>query len=143
MAYRDTILFALINSGTSFYAGFVIFMTLGYMAYSKNIEDVGSVAGSGPGLAFIAYPQALAVMPWSPPFWSALFFFMVLLLGLDSQFVGVEGFITAVTDLFPKQLAVGRRRELFTASVCIACFLIGISMVTNVRKNENLIQYTV
>lgn len=57
---------------------------------------------------------ALAQMPWAP-LWSVLFFFMIILLGLNSQFVGVEGFVTAVVDVVPHILRVGHRREIFIA----------------------------
>lgn len=50
---------------------------------------------AGPGLAFIAYPKAMASMPLAP-LWSALFFCMILMVGLDSQFVQVGIFISIV-----------------------------------------------
>ena len=42
------------------------------------------VAEKGPGLAFIAYPRALNMMPW-PRLWAILFFMMIMFLGLASQ----------------------------------------------------------
>uniref|UniRef100_A0A8C9T1E5 Transporter n=1 Tax=Scleropages formosus TaxID=113540 RepID=A0A8C9T1E5_SCLFO len=126
--YKDTFILALVNSGTSFFAGFVVFSVLGFMASEQGV-DISKVAESGPGLVFIAYPKAVSLMPLAP-LWSALFFFMLLLLGLDSQFVGVEGFVTGILDPFPRKHYMRYRREFAVAGCCLLYFIIGLSMVT-------------
>lgn len=54
----------------------------------------------GAGLAFVAYPEAVARLPLSPV-WSILFFAMLLTLGLGTQFTILTTIITTITDDFP------------------------------------------
>ncbi|KAJ8264810.1 hypothetical protein COCON_G00139090 [Conger conger] len=126
--YRDCLLLGGLNSGTSFVSGFAIFSVLGFMAQEQGV-DIADVAESGPGLAFIAYPKAVSMMPM-PTLWAILFFIMLLLLGLDSQFVEVEGQITSLVDLHPSFLRKGYRREMFIAALCLTSYLLGLAMVT-------------
>uniref|UniRef100_G3NW93 Transporter n=1 Tax=Gasterosteus aculeatus aculeatus TaxID=481459 RepID=G3NW93_GASAC len=115
--YRDCLMLCCLNSGTSFVAGFAIFSVLGFMALEQNVP-IEAVAESGPGLAFIAYPKAVTMMPLSP-LWACLFFMMLIFLGLDSQFVCVESLVTAVVDMYPETFRRGYRRELLILdSVC-------------------------
>ncbi|KAI4897489.1 hypothetical protein NFI96_021889 [Prochilodus magdalenae] len=126
--YRDCIMLCCLNSGTSFVAGFAIFSVLGFMAYEQNVP-IEAVAESGPGLAFIAYPKAVTMMPWAP-LWACLFFMMLIFLGLDSQFVCVESLVTAVVDMYPKTFRVGYRRELLILGMSVASYLLGLTMLT-------------
>ena len=85
---------------TSLIASVVIFSVLGFMAKSLGVS-IEDVAEGGQGLAFVAYPEALAQLPLSW-LWSVLFFFMLFLLGLDSEFALLETALTAMYDGFPK-----------------------------------------
>lgn len=128
---KDAAIIAITNTSTSIYAGFAIFSVLGYMAKEQGVP-IAEVAESGPGLIFIAYPKAVTQMPWSP-IWSVCFFLMILLIGVDSQFVGVEGFITAIVDIFPTFFRKKKyRKEKFIACVCIFSYIVGLLMVTEV-----------
>ncbi|CAG0891683.1 unnamed protein product [Cyprideis torosa] len=84
-----------------------------------------TVVASGPGLAFIAYPEAVARLPVSP-LWSILFFVMLLTLGLGTQFTIMETVVTTIQDLFPSLLR--RYRILTLATCCTVMFLLGLSM---------------
>ncbi|XP_037631835.1 solute carrier family 6 member 22, tandem duplicate 1 isoform X2 [Sebastes umbrosus] len=126
--YKDCMYLCLLNSGTSFVAGFAIFSALGFMAYEQN-TDISKVAESGPGLAFIAYPRAVAMMPF-PQVWAIFFFIMIILLGLDSEFVGLEAIVTAISDTNPAFFHVGHRRKLLLLAISVFSFFVGLVMVT-------------
>ncbi|KAI4813781.1 hypothetical protein KUCAC02_003009 [Chaenocephalus aceratus] len=125
--YKDCFYLCLLNSATSIVSGFAIFSILGFMTNEQGV-DISEVAQSGPGLAFIVYPRAVAMMPM-PQVWSVCFFLMIILLGLDSQFVGLECLMTSLTDLFPA-LRRGYRRELVLLAICSTCCIMGLSLVT-------------
>ncbi|XP_028286519.1 sodium- and chloride-dependent GABA transporter 2-like [Parambassis ranga] len=127
--YSDCFALCLLNSGTSIFAGFTVFSVLGFMAHELELP-VEEVATAGPGLAFIAYPKALSLLPGSS-FWSVLFFLMILFLGLDTQFVCVESLVTAVTDLFPSHLRRPRAREILVLVIAVVCFLLGLPLVSD------------
>ncbi|XP_078267989.1 sodium- and chloride-dependent neutral and basic amino acid transporter B(0+)-like [Rhinoraja longicauda] len=124
--YQDTITVCVVNCATSVFAGFAIFSVLGHMAHVQD-KPVSEVAQSGFGLVFIAYPEALAQLPWAP-LWSTLFFFMLLTLGLDTQFAALEIIITNLVDQFPKLLQ--SKRLYLTAGVCFLFYLLGLVFVT-------------
>ncbi|XP_075971849.1 sodium- and chloride-dependent glycine transporter 1-like [Anticarsia gemmatalis] len=119
----DAVFVSLTNFATSIYAGFVIFSVLGFQAQLMGVS-VDDVAEQGPGLAFVTYPEALLQMPVSR-LWSIMFFFMLFILGLGSQFAGIEAINTAIVDRWPR---LRKNYWRVTATTCFACFILGIPM---------------
>merc|ERR1712096_299065 len=107
----DAHVVSLIDFLTSLMASIVIFSTLGHSAHQLGVP-VESVAKGGQGLAFVAYPEALSHLP-AHHFWSVIFFLMLFLLGLDSEFALFETVTCAIFDTFP---SLRRRKMAVTSS---------------------------
>ncbi|XP_065582143.1 sodium- and chloride-dependent GABA transporter ine-like [Artemia franciscana] len=125
---RDTILISLVDAVTCILAGMCVFATLGNLAYEQG-TTVEEVVSNGPGLVFVAYPQALAKMPGSTV-WAIIFFGMLLCLGIDSQFATVEVIVTSLKDgyhhLIERYL---KRHEVLVLLICFVSFIFGIPNV--------------
>nr|CAB3266316.1 sodium- and chloride-dependent neutral and basic amino acid transporter B(0+)-like [Phallusia mammillata] len=125
--FYDAVLVCSVNCATSLFAGFAIFTVVGHMAHVLG-KPVPDVVDSGFGLAFVAYPEAIAQLPVSP-LWAILFFLMLFTLGLDSQFTILETVSTAIIDAYPRQLRSRRWQLMLVLSVVM--FLLGLVCVTN------------
>ncbi len=86
---------------TSFIGGIAIFATIGGMAHVTSQAGqpvpVNEVIEGGPGLAFVAFPYALAQLP-AAAWWSLIFFFMLVTLGIDSAFSITESVLAGIVD---------------------------------------------
>uniref|UniRef100_A0A8C2XN24 Transporter n=1 Tax=Cyclopterus lumpus TaxID=8103 RepID=A0A8C2XN24_CYCLU len=86
------------------------------------LEDELNKSVQGTGLAFIAFTEAMTHFPASP-FWSVMFFFMLINLGLGSMIGTMTGITTPVLDTYKVQ------KELFTVCCCIVAFFCGLLFV--------------
>jgi len=112
---------------TSVIAGIVIFSILGQLKLEAGLENIEDVVKGGTGLAFIAYPEALSRL-WVPQLWSVMFFFMLFLLGLDSEFALLETVLTAFYDSLPN---TKKYQPLMVFLICLSCFLISLPCVSS------------
>ena len=120
----DVFFVCICSCATSFVAGFVIFGALGHLAHITKV-DIEEVAKSGVGLIFIAYPDLVSNLP-IPQLWSALFFLMMVTLGLDSSMCLVESINTFVVDTFP---SVREKKTLVCLGVCSTFLFLSIPLV--------------
>lgn len=112
------------NCCFSFLAGLAVFSVLGYFAVATNVP-IEHVVKSGPGLAFIVYPAALAKLPVWVTFFGGLFFVVLLLLGIDSAFSLLETVAASLSDKF----SLDRPRA--TTITAVISFLAGLPLATS------------
>ena len=90
-------------------------------------------------LAIINFlPDQVLSLPGSV-LWATIFFVMLLVLGVDSEFCNVEALVTGIVDNWPDQLLKHRRK--FSVGLCSLLFLLGIPLVTNVGFMNLLLEY--
>ena len=129
--YYDALISVIANFVASFLAGFVVFSALGHMALRLN-KAVANVVDQGASLSFIAYPEILATFKY-PTFFSILFFLMVINLGLDSDFGGLEAIFTALSDEYP---LLKRKRKI---GMFIMCCILIVGCLPTVTQGKKMI----
>lgn len=141
-------------SAPSMLLGTAVFSVLGFMAKQLDLE-INQVVQSGTGLAFIAYPGCIHLLElfwlknlqkrWvecpcplsgKKPFLftdqlfrSTLFFSMLFILGISSQFGLAEVMITALYDQCP---SLRKHKSYLAIAVCFVLFCLGLIMTTRV-----------
>ncbi len=114
----------LADTVVSLIAGLAIFGTLGYMAAHTG-TPLTEVVQHGIGLAFVAFPQAISLLPSLPQLFGAFFFLTLTVAGIASSISILEAFTAAVMDKFHY-----RRRAIVTV-LSVTGFLGGIVFATS------------
>jgi len=112
---RWAFLTAFINSGYSLFAGIAVFSVLGFMAASQG-KPISAVVSQSIGLAFVAYPKAIGLMPGGSIF-GAVFFLCLIIAGLSSSISIIQAFTSAMVDKF------GFKRNALVTLISLAGFL--------------------
>ena len=122
--FKNSLIVGFANSSYEVFAGFGVFSILGYMA-TKQGKEIGDVVAESLGLAFVAYPEAISLLPYGKLF-GFLFFFLLAIAGISSSISIIEAFTSAVQDKF----AFGRKR--IVTVVCSVGFVGSLLFTTNV-----------
>ncbi|XP_053377010.1 sodium- and chloride-dependent glycine transporter 1-like [Mercenaria mercenaria] len=126
-ALRDTLIVCTADVFTGFFGGLVVFSVLGFLSKETGVA-LEDLPFSGPGLAFIAYPEALSRLPL-PHVWSVLFFLTLVLVGIDTQFSMFETVTNTFIDLDLKKY--GKYRLLISAVVMIVLAILGLPLASS------------
>jgi len=124
---NNAAIISIADFATSFVAGLAVFATLGGMAFVTQLGDnpvaVEQVAETGPSLAFVAFPYALAQLPYSAWF-SFVLFFALVTLGVDSAFSMTESILASIVD------KTGWRRSIVLPVMSVVGFMFGLIFIT-------------
>ncbi|RAK10495.1 NSS family neurotransmitter:Na+ symporter [Halanaerobium saccharolyticum] len=120
---KNGIIAAFADAAFSIITGIGVFGVLGYMAVEQGV-GIADVATSGIGLAFIAFPQAINLLPALPQLFGLIFFLSLTVAGLSSSVSLIESVVSSLIDNF----SLSRKKAVTIVS--IVGFLMGLPMVT-------------
>lgn len=101
------------DTGFAFLSGLAVFSILGFMA-TESGAPFDKIVAQSMGLAFVAFPRGISMMPFLPWLFGIMFFGCLLFGGLTSSISMVEAFSSGVIDK-----THGDRKKIVT----ITCFL--------------------
>lgn len=121
---NNALIIGLADLATSFIAGLAVFATMGALAVETNEPVEKILEGSESiGLAFVAFPKALAALPMARLF-SIIFFIALLLLGIDSAFSITESALASLVD------KTGKKRIAILSALSVVGFAVGLLFTT-------------
>lgn len=96
---KDSVAISLTNCSFSLVAGVGVFSILGYMSHKLSVP-IDKVVSKSIGLAFVAFPKAIGMLPAFPELFGVLFFGCLVIAGLSSSVSIMEAFTSSVIDKF-------------------------------------------
>ena len=135
--YSNTLFMTLANYLTGLLAAVVIFSYLGFFSKQTNVS-IDELPLNGPELIFLSFPASLDLLPFTR-FWLFLFFFSMILIGIDSQFALIEvlGFI--VIDYKFKWKGKLISEKILRLFICMFFMIFGIIFST--RKGFKILTF--
>lgn len=104
-----------LNCAYSILAGFAVFGVVGFMAHEEGVA-MADVIKSGPQLAFVVYPKAIAELPFAQSAFGVIFFGVLIMAGISSGISLIEAFTCSISDKF------GYSRKKTVTAICALGF---------------------
>ena len=127
---RESLNLSLNNFLISFFGGFCVFTTLGYLAHEQNVT-ISEVTDGGPGLMFITYPIILSFMGGAAKLMTFLFFSGCIIIGVKQQVILIDDLKYQIGKWFPRTSLTRFGSIMLSAVLCLILFLIGLFFTTN------------
>ena len=114
---------SLLDSGTSFLAGFAVFSVVGYLAMTQGV-GIDQLGIAGPFLTFITYPTAISLLPFAASIFGFIFYIALLTFGIDSAFSMLEPMVSSLNAKW--RITKGKS----TAIMCLIGFVLSLFFAT-------------